>query len=525
MLPLVFAIALSAAAQAQVIWVPGLVIEKTAVRIDANPARTPLATLAPGTAVTVLSVEEGWLEIAFEDQRYGKRVGYVPRSTVNFAMPGAPAVARSVSPAKPLEPVPASAPPKAAAPVTRPPVRTVEDEFPSATRSSSPVKPSAPVTPSPSRAAVSSIEEVFPSVTTSLSVVKPSEAVAQPSASAAVPSLEDAGHRSIASDDSPAPHNSAPPDAARLPASIQAGAQRGGRVPVSPKQGMLVTVMIPRALLKEEGYLAVRKVPIVAADITSADGEGTLVNGMKGWMLAGLPSMLEVSVKKVTRKKDYTELELRATDTVMKLRFAHSVSEPMATLGQLIAEGRRDSPVALRYRNEAYAALAGVFPGDLNRLADERKLSILGTLQGAAGAPDIHLYDGRVYASFDLSVDDKVFDDRAADEETIVAHVLNETVLAAVRDMSKSLADVPELHGMRVQYRIPHKARATASAKEYRLELISDAEHVVRFSRAELTNQEFVDASTLLLDGNPVRIALAAPPSEPSSGQDKPDAP
>ncbi len=564
LLPFVFATALSSAALAQTIWVPGLVIEKTAVRIEPDPARTPLATLAPGTSVTVVSVEQGWLEIAFEDQRYGRRVGYVPRSTVNFTIPAA---ARPVAAAKPPEPVtppparaavrpvedqvasavPSSAPAKPAAPITRPPVRTVEDEFlssvklsapatqpparaavssveeafPAVTSSLSVVKPSAPGTESPARAAVSSVEEAFPAVTSS-PAVKPAEAVTQPSASAAVVSLEDAGRVSIASDDLPTPHSSASPEAAAFSAPIVAGASRADRAPVSPKRGMLVTVMIPRALLKENGYLTVGTVPIVAADITSAGSNGALVSGLKDWMLAGLPSMLEASVKKITRKKEYTELELRATDVVMKLRFAASVAEP-EILGQLIAEGQRDTPVALKYRDEAHAALTGVFPGDLNRLPDERKLSILATLQGAAG--DIHLHEGRVYASFDLNADDTVFNDRTADQETIVAHVLNETVLAAVRDMSKSLADVPELHGMRVQYRIPHKSKLGASTKEYRLELLADAEHVINFSRAELTNQEFIDASTVLVDGNPVRIALVAPANEPSSGQVKPDAP
>ena len=84
-----------------------------------NPARTPLATLAPGTSVTVVSVEPGWLEIAFEDQRYGRRVGYVPRSTVNFTLPAA---ARPVAAAKPPEPV--TPPPARAA------VRPVEDQWP-----------------------------------------------------------------------------------------------------------------------------------------------------------------------------------------------------------------------------------------------------------------------------------------------------------------------------------------------------------------------------------------------------------
>ena len=284
---------------------------------------------------------------------------------------------------------------------------------------------------------------------------------------------------------------------------------------------MPVTLMIPWALLKQEGYLALRSVPIVAADITSVEGEGASVNGVKDWMMAGLPSLLEASVKKITRNRDHTVLELRATDQgidiVVKLRFANSDPDPEATLGQLVVQGGPNTPAALKYRNEAYAAVAAaVFAGDLKGLAEERKVSILATLQRAVGAPDVHLHDGRVYASYDLGVDDKVFDDRTADEETIIAQVLNETVLPRVREIAKSLTSVPELHGMRVLYRIPHQAKR-ASGKEYRLELVADMKHVARFANAELTKQEFADASMLLVDGNDVRVGVAEPDS-PAAG-------
>jgi hypothetical protein len=280
---------------------------------------------------------------------------------------------------------------------------------------------------------------------------------------------------------------------------------------------MSVTLMIPRTLLKEDGYLALRNVPIVAADVTGAEGEGAAINGVKEWMPAGLPSLLQASIKKVTRNKDHTELELRGNDVrgaelVVKLRFAHSLPDPQATLGELLIEGAPDTPAALKYRQEAHAAVAGaIFAGDLKDLPEERKLSILATLQRSAGAPDVHLHEGRVHASFDLGVDGTIFNDSTADEQTIVAQVLNETLLPQVRQMAKSLADVPELHGMRVLYRIPHKPKRAAATKEYRVELVADMTDVVKFAKVAVTNQEFLDASKVVVDGNSVQLTLAPP--------------
>jgi hypothetical protein len=298
--------------------------------------------------------------------------------------------------------------------------------------------------------------------------------------------------------------------------AIEASTPRAGRTPVTPKRGMPVTLMIPRALLKEDGRLALRNVPIVSADITGAEGEGTSVNGISNWMQAGLPSMIEASIKKITRHKEHTELELRAddvqnNDVVVKLRFAHSLPDARATLGEMVIEGGADTAAVRKYRDEAHAAVASaVFSGSHEGLSDDRKRAILATLQRSPGAPDVYRHESQVLASYDLGVDATVFNDRTADEGTIVGQVLDETILPRVREMAKSLEKVPELHGMRLLYRIPHKPRRSAATKEYRVEVIARMEDVVRFVSTEFTHQEFLDAATIIVDGNPVRIAVNA---------------
>jgi hypothetical protein len=159
---LVLAMAVPSVSRAQVTSEPGVVLEATPIRI-APTATVPLATLPRGMDVTVLAIEDGWLQVAFEDLRYGRRVGYVPRSTVSFSLPtpptarvdtpaGAPrptpVVASAPAPAKPVDKRAAAAntakpsatsaaasvaTAKAAAavkPAARPPVQLVEADFP-----------------------------------------------------------------------------------------------------------------------------------------------------------------------------------------------------------------------------------------------------------------------------------------------------------------------------------------------------------------------------------------------------------
>ena len=507
---LVIALAVPAAARAQMISVQGVVIEETPVRIVPT-ATVPLTTLRRGTDITVVSVEGSWLQIAFEDLRYGTRVGYVPGSTVRYARPGVPAATRTVPPASPPAPsrapspappapvdgqpaalIAAAAPPAAAVPAPRPPVRLVEAHFPAPVATSAAATTAAP--------SVISLGNAFP------------DATGSPSAPA------DAAVLSLSASALPAPVTSASAPAAPA-VRLDARGPQAIRPPVSPKRGMPVTLMIPRALLQVDGDRTSRRSPAFAADITAAGRDGAAVNGVTDWLRAGLPSLLEGTIGKITRKKDHTAVEVRTTgaqgvDTVVTLRFAHTVPEPEAVLGQLLVEGAADTLAAQAYRREAHAAVAeAVFAGAREEVPEERRLSILATLQAATGAPDVHLHEGQVYASFDYGVDERVFYDRSADVETIVAHVLRDTVLPELRTLATALAALPELRGMRVVYRIPHSAKPRAPVQEYRLELLADMAHVLNLVGAASTEQEFLDASSLLVDGDPVRPALEPPAS------------
>jgi hypothetical protein len=626
---LVLAMAMPAAAGAQMITAPGVVVEATPVRIDPT-ARVPLATLPRGTDVTVVNVQEAWVQVAFEDLRYGRRVGYVPRSAVSFSMPGAPAAARAESPNSLFQPVnaaPATAPgapvdtraasAPAAAPTPAKPAATRAAAPPARTSAATPVKgpatsganapiaaasapapaaalppltmaPAAPINVDPAeKAPIQLVESQFPAIAPAPSRVKAIEAgttsrqvvsignafpdltpsglpganttagvpepptraaegaarvvappvMVPPAERAVVPAAEravaPAAERAVLTAEptlvlpaerdivlvkeapalppavapvaAPAMSPAAAPIVARAPSTL--------RMPVSPKRGMPVTLMIPRSLLAAETSRASRKTQAVRADVTGFKREGAAVNGVTDWMRVGLPSLLEGSIRKITRERDHTALEVETAgprgDMVVTLRFADSVSDPEATLGQLLVEGGASTAAALAYRAEAHAALAdAIFIGDLKELPEDRKLSILSTLQTAPGAPDVHLRGGQVYASFDLGVDERVFDERSADEASIVAYVLSETVLPEIRKLARSLADARELHGMRVLYRIPHYAHLRMAEKAYRLEMVVEMKHIAEFAGAAMTNEAFVDAATILVDGHRIRVEL-----------------
>ena len=574
---LVSVMAMAVGVHAQAIRVHARLITRAAVRIEPNPARTPLTTLAPGTVVTVTGVEGAWLSIEFDDDRYGKRFGYIVRTAVNLptTQPSQPAERpkpQTQAPARPAAPPSAEARPaegnRGSAEASSRPVESSKpveatSRIPEAAArdgeaGSKPAEPGKPLEvtgrfPEAAKAGSRQVDASKPVEITGkfpeaakagsrqVDASKPVEitgkfpdagagsvkAVSRPAESkpveitgkfpearivSAEPTVEPARTPgpALSKASSVATPEAASPEPAEATTSSPAMPGRSapaGRQPVAPKKGMPVTLMIPRGLLKEDGYLPGRRVPILTADIVGSTGKPLSVNGRADWMLAGLPSLVEASVEKVSRTKNYTELELRANEVAVKLRFANGVDDPEATLGQLVAEGGRDTAAAVRYRDEAHAALARTFfPGDLG---EERRLAILASLQSSAGSPDIQLRGNQLYASFDLGVDEKVYDDLKFDQAFIVAHVLNETVLTRVRELSKSLPDEPELVGMRLLYRIPHKHEKRVPPQEYRVEIITSREHAAMFAASEITAQEFLDSSALTVDGKSVQVPLA----------------
>ncbi len=286
---------------------------------------------------------------------------------------------------------------------------------------------------------------------------------------------------------------------------------------------MPVTLLIPRALLKNDDERGGRKAPVLLADVTAVDRDGAAVNGMSDWMRAGLPTMLEASIGRISAKKEYTDVELQATGpqaigTIITLRFAGVVPDPEATLGQLILEGGSDTAAARVYRAEAHDVVANtVFTGELRSLPQPRKLSILATLQDAPGAPDAQALNGGVYASFDLGVDVREFDARSSDVKTIVAYVLRETLLPEMRKMAKGLTSVPELRGMRVVYRIPHEGKSRAPEDLYDVELIAGMQDVLSFAEGQMTGEALLDGATLRVDGKDVDIHLT--PASPRAAR------
>ena len=61
-----------------------VIIAQAPVFLRPDRNRTPLRTLAPGTAVTVVDEQGDWIRVQFNDPQYGSRVGYIEKKYVEI---------------------------------------------------------------------------------------------------------------------------------------------------------------------------------------------------------------------------------------------------------------------------------------------------------------------------------------------------------------------------------------------------------------------------------------------------------
>jgi len=106
----------AAAAAQEVLGAAGLVSAEAPIFLLPDPTRTPLRTLPPGLPLALLDRKGDWLQVTFEDARFGRRTGWIESRFVRIreAEPQAPPPGPPATAARPPAGTAAPAAPAAA---------------------------------------------------------------------------------------------------------------------------------------------------------------------------------------------------------------------------------------------------------------------------------------------------------------------------------------------------------------------------------------------------------------------------
>ncbi len=298
-------------------------------------------------------------------------------------------------------------------------------------------------------------------------------------------------------------------------------------------KGDLVTLKVPLNYLEREGVrngYYILGLPIFTGAISSS-GDKLTVNGHTDWDTCCFPSLQEFTVDKVGKKRDknieYTEIEminptigLRGVDRlhsatlVVKLRFMPPITTAQ-TFKQLTAIGKYDSPEMQAYLDRLYDSIGKqFFKGPLIDLEDKKKRTLLRFVHMTARSTRIsdETYKGNLYMVIDLNTDDIVYNDLKLNQVARVATILNERLLNTLKAFAESVKDVVELQGLKMEMQIPHKSFLETSAIPQidKLELYAPVDLIRKFAEADITNQQFIDGCTVIVNTNRIQVPLAS---------------
>jgi hypothetical protein len=279
--------------------------------------------------------------------------------------------------------------------------------------------------------------------------------------------------------------------------------------PAGPAKGRVVTLKTPLALFEPEG-ISMAQVAIFGATVTAVTDTALTVGGVMDWQTAGFPLATEFKVEKAGQKDGTYEVELRSKAAWLKLRFDRSVKDVPRAFEQLVFDGP-----AASYLPQAYATIAGkFFAGPLQSVPPDKQQELVRFAHITASGTQIksQTYKENLYMVVDLGRDTNVYNDLRFSQPQLVAHVLNERLLKTLKAFANPIKDVASLHGLKLEYKIPHYSFAEkyAAHKYSDLQLYAPAADIRKFADADITNQQFVDACVVIFDDNRVEVSLAA---------------
>jgi hypothetical protein len=288
-----------------------------------------------------------------------------------------------------------------------------------------------------------------------------------------------------------------------------AAAQQNSVIDI-PK-GKFVVLKVPGKLAGYEKVSSWNGNVSYSAIVEQSEKGGLIVSGLSEWRAAGWPLMRQLTFEKVSREKNYTLVELRDPLFSIKLRFDNTIKDLNASFHEIAFVGLlSEFEASDYYRNEVInTVLPRVFSGSLASIPTERKLNLLKELRYVDSAIRYEKYKGNDYLSIDVGGDTEVYNTIRVDQSHRIGHSLNQRVLAYFKRVARIIKFHQQVDGIKVTILIPYKNFVTESynAPSYdQIEIYSPMDVIRQFADDELTNQEFVEESILLVNGNRMRI-------------------
>jgi hypothetical protein len=244
------------------------------------------------------------------------------------------------------------------------------------------------------------------------------------------------------------------------------------------------------------------------ATVEPAPSGGALINGKADWQTIGFPSMREYRVAKVKRdQKTGIDVEMKPTGDAwsrdLRLHFPTNI-------GGLFGDIFADRSDRIAYKKTAYAALSAGWTGQLGELTTDQRVSLLSFVDAVNGTgAAATTYKDKSYLVMKLSGDGNTYNELKLNQNQRIARTMNESLLAIVKSAQPLLTE-SGMHGLKIETSISHKdfMKTYAVSDEDRVELYVPGDVLKRFCDADITSQQLLDGSVVIVNNNRVQVPL-----------------
>ncbi|MCI0337839.1 MAG: hypothetical protein L0226_09695 [Acidobacteria bacterium] len=285
-----------------------------------------------------------------------------------------------------------------------------------------------------------------------------------------------------------------------------------------------VVIKIPRKLYQYENASIATGAAIYTVSAMTIDRETNpilreadpilVVGGHRNWAEIGWPLMMEFYFDKAKTKKEYHELEFRSASAYIKLRLDVPSHDVRRVLYSLVYPGSLYTFEKTDYYRETLIGkvLPKIFVDALSKLPIEKQIGLLKAVRYNDEAIRYERFKNANYLSFGLGDDPNVYNTLRLNQHSRAARVINDLVLPSLKEAALYITDTPEIGGIKMAIRILYKdflQERNIHPHAEVLEIYAPYNLIEKFFNLDITNQQLVDGSVILMNGNRMQVSLA----------------
>lgn len=278
--------------------------------------------------------------------------------------------------------------------------------------------------------------------------------------------------------------------------------------------GAAVSLKVPRAVLApapRRWLLDTRETYLL--DVTR-EGPHFVVGGTPDWQARGFPSLMALTVGRTSSRDGWSTIELRSDTAIVRVRFPARAGNAEELLRAIAVRGAPDGPEATAYLDVAFEQLAHAWFGPSPWVTEAIRLALVRLAYRAGGHVSYGgaVYRDRRYLVATIGGLPAVFPGTQPNVLGRVSRLLNDRVLAEVKATWQVVAAEPEIDGIKIDARLPHRTSwevASPMTTGDHLEWYAPASLLGRFAHDDITSQALVDGSAILVNDLRVSLSLA----------------